>query len=99
MSRRQLYYLFERHGGVASFIRKRRLAACYNQLKEVTEKNAIGSIAYEYGFTNLSSFYRQFQAQYGLRPSEVRSAWLSGHKPGTTKAATFAEWLLGRDED
>lgn len=98
ISRRQLYYLFERQGGVARYIKTRRLAACHRALIRLTEKKLIGSIAYEHGFTNLSLFYRQFQAQYGFTPGEARSAWLNGFKPSEIKARNFAEWMARVDE-
>jgi AraC-like DNA-binding protein len=93
ISRRQLYYLFASHGGVVKFIQDRRLAACYKRIKTLTDGRAIRSVAYEFGFINLSTFYRQFQARYGFRPSEARAAWLSGHRPDATEARSFAEWM------
>jgi AraC-like DNA-binding protein len=98
ISRRQLYYLFEKKGGVKRYITDRRLAACYNALKNGTERKLISSIAYEYGFTNLSSFYRQFHGRYGFRPSEARSAWLDGYRPRKTSTETFADWILRGSE-
>ncbi|PRD40370.1 hypothetical protein C5748_27390 [Phyllobacterium phragmitis] len=97
ISRRQLFYIFEQHGGVMRFITQRRLAACYGALVTSTDKKRIGSVAYEYGFTNLSSFYRQFQARFGFRPSEARSAWLNGHTVRKTTDGSFADWLLRAD--
>lgn len=93
ISRRQLYYLFAPHGGVAKFIQNRRLAACYKRIRTLTDGRAISSVAYEFGFINLSTFYRQFQARYGFRPSEARAAWLSGHRPDATEARSFVEWM------
>ena len=93
ISRRQLYYLFASHGGVAKFIQNCRLAACYKRIKTLTDGSAISSVAYEFGFINLSTFYRQFQARYGFRPSEARAAWLSGHRPDATEARSFVEWM------
>lgn len=93
ISRRQLYYLFTSHGGVVKFIQDRRLAACYKRIKTLTDGRAIRSVAYEFGFINLSTFYRRFQARYGFRPSEARAAWLSGHRPDTAEARSFAEWM------
>jgi AraC-like DNA-binding protein len=98
VSRRQLYYLFEQHGGVATFIRNRRLAACYSALIKSSERKLISQIAYEYGFTNLSSFYRQFNARYGFAPSEARSAWLEGKGAAVSSRGSFADWLLRSDE-
>ena len=93
ISRRQLYYLFAPQGGVTKYIQNRRLAACYNRIKTMTDGGAISSVAYEFGFVNLSTFYRQFQARYGFRPSEARAAWLGGHRPDATKVRSFAEWM------
>ena len=93
ISRRQLYYVFERHGGVMKYITQRRLAACHDALVAQTGNKRISSIAYEYGFTHLSSFYRQFQARYGFRPGEARSAWLDGHASRQMPGDTFADWL------
>lgn len=97
VSRRQLYYLFEQHGGVATFIRNRRLAACYSELTKPNHGKLIGSIAYEYGFTNLSSFHRQFFARYGFSPSEARSAGSSREKTSVAGGGTFVDWLLRAD--
>lgn len=94
LSRRQLYYLFERHGGVATYIRHQRLAACYDALIKSSEKKLISQVAYEYGFTSLSSFCRQFSARYGFAPSETRVAWLSGSRKREEEATTFIDWLL-----
>lgn len=93
VSRRQLFYLFEQQGGVATYIRNRRLAACYSTLAKAEEGRQISAVAYEYGFTNLSSFYRQFAARYGFSPSEARSAPRNGSVP-SSDSGTFVDWLL-----
>src|SRR5690606_24294300 len=58
ISRRQLSSLFEPHGGVANYIRNRRLAACHMALTRSAGREHSGATAYEHGFTNLASFYR-----------------------------------------
>jgi AraC-like DNA-binding protein len=93
ISRRRLYYLFEQYGGVSKYIRTRRLAACYKTLVAVNGDVHIGTVAYNCGFTNLPSFYRQFKEQYGFRPSEARSAHLSGYKADDGDLQTLADWL------
>ncbi len=98
ISRRQLYYLFERHGGVANFIRNRRLAACYNALKRDGERKLVSSIAYEFGFTNSSTFCRQFQSRYGFSPTEARSAWLSRQKTPEEDKGVLSDWLAWLSE-
>jgi AraC-like DNA-binding protein len=94
LSRRNLYYLFEQHGGVAAFIKNRRLAACQRALTKSSERKLISSIAYEYGFTNPSAFSRQFQARYGFSPSEARSAYINGHNAHVVAGNTFVDWLM-----
>ncbi|MBR0556585.1 helix-turn-helix domain-containing protein [Ciceribacter sp. L1K23] len=94
VSRRQLYYLFAEQGGVATYIRNRRLAACYAALSKTSDGRLVSSIAYEYGFTNLSSFYRQFHARYGFSPTEARAAARSGAAPASADTGTFVDWLL-----
>lgn len=98
VSRRQLYYLFEPHGGVARYVRNRRLSACYADLTNVADRRLISSIAYEYGFSNLSSFYRQFHSRYGFSPSEARSAWAAGYTLPASGNGTFVDWLLRAEE-
>jgi AraC-like DNA-binding protein len=98
ISRRKLYYIFEPHGGIMKYISRRRLAACYSALATLAEKQPVGSIAYEYGFKHLSSFYRQFQARYGFPPGEARSAWLNGHTPRETAGSAFIDWLSRADD-
>jgi len=94
VSRRQLYYLFEEQGGVATYIRNRRLAACYAALSKTSDGRLVSSIAYEHGFTNLSSFYRQFQARYGFSPTDARSAARSAAPSKSAKSSSFVDWLL-----
>ncbi|MBX3532129.1 MAG: helix-turn-helix domain-containing protein [Rhizobiaceae bacterium] len=93
ISRRQLSYLFEMHGGIASYIRDRRLATCHKALTTTTRRKYIGAIAYEHGFTNVASFNRQFRAKYGFGPGEARAAWMSGDRPVSAKVTTFGEWM------
>ncbi|QJR19631.1 helix-turn-helix domain-containing protein [Pelagibacterium halotolerans] len=97
VSRRQMFYLFEQHGGVATYVRNRRLAACYSALVRADDGRNISSVAYEFGFTNLSSFYRQFSARFGFSPSEARAAAQYGRPPHSDEA-TFSDWLMRLSE-
>lgn len=94
ISRRQLYYLFERYGGVANFIKQRRLAACCRAISDATDHRLISSIAYSYGYVDSALFSRQFHAEFGFSPTEAREAKLTGHVPLDTPPETFSEWLL-----
>jgi AraC-like DNA-binding protein len=93
ISRRQIYYLFEKHNGVANFIRKRRLAACHNAIANIADHRLIQTIAYKYGFGDPAQFSRQFRREYGYSPSDARHAKLLGHRPDPSRPRTFFEWL------
>lgn len=93
VSRRQLYYLFERHDGVANYIKNRRLAACYAALTRGDTRKMISSIAFDHGFTSLSSFYRLFHKRYGFNPGEARSAWHEGRSSHDGTVTSFGEWM------
>lgn len=99
VSRRKLYYLFQRHGGVAAFIRNRRLAACYEALTKSCERKLVGRVAGEYGFANASAFSRQFQQRYGFSPHEARSGHLDTSSAPVTTSDTFVDWLLRAEAD
>ncbi|MDH6264817.1 AraC-like DNA-binding protein [Rhizobium sp. SG_E_25_P2] len=99
VSRRQLFYLFETQGGVATYVRNRRLAACYSILSKTSDGRLVSSIAYEYGFTNLSSFNRQFHARYGFSPTEARAAARAGFSPQSAAPTSFVDWLLRKSEN
>jgi transcriptional regulator GlxA family with amidase domain len=72
-SRRKLYHLFERYGGVAHYIRSRRLAACHAAIVDPLETRQIYTIAYDHGFTDPAVFSRLFRAEFGYSPSEARN--------------------------
>ncbi|KQW24224.1 hypothetical protein ASE36_21425 [Rhizobium sp. Root274] len=94
MSRRKLYYLFERRGGVARYIRRRRLLACHDAIVDAADHRFVSTIAYEYGFTNAAQFSRNFLAEFGYSPTEAREFNLCGYRPIEKAPATFTEWLL-----
>ncbi|EEE35448.1 putative transcriptional regulator [Rhodobacteraceae bacterium KLH11] len=71
VSRRTLYNIFEEYGGVAKYIKTARLQACYKALSNNNDQKYVSTIAYQYGFTNISLFSRQFKEQYGFSPRET----------------------------
>lgn len=97
LSRRTLYYLFENHGGVATFIRNRRLAASRNSLARSSERKLISSVAYEYGYSDPAVFSRHFRQRYGFNPSEARAAHLAGEFTPVKPGGTFVDWLMRSD--
>lgn len=100
LSRRQLYYLFERIGGVSSYIRSRRLLAFHEAIVDPAESRPIHTVASCFGFHDAALFSRQFKAQFGYSPKEAREAKLSGYAPLAVPPQSVAEWLGQiRDKD
>ena len=86
LSRTRLYELFERRGGIARYIRDRRLRRA---LLALTDRGArdrpIYDIALASGFTSDAAFSRQFRRQFGMAPNDVRRGGL-----GTVAGAAAA---------
>jgi AraC-like DNA-binding protein len=99
ISRRQIYYLFERHSGVANFIRKRRLAVCHDAIANMADHRLIQTIAYKYGFADPAQFSRQFRREYGYSPTEARQAKLLVHGAGPSRPRNFSEWINQVQDD
>lgn len=100
MSRSTLYRVFEPVGGVAGYIRRRRLTRAALALAAPENgRRKIAEIAFEHGFANEATFSRAFRATFGLSPraARARSAafWnLPGRTSGTpTDAPEFARWM------
>jgi AraC-like DNA-binding protein len=99
LSRASLYRLFEPVGGVASYIRTRRLARARRELTAPgLEDRRIGPIAYRAGFQSIPAFNRAFRAAYGQTPRSTRSttrgaATVALKKP-RGKMGILARWLL-----
>ena len=72
MSQRQLHLVFEPSGtSFSRYVLRRRLEECRavliaNPARPVTD------IAFGWGFSSLASFYRAFQAAFGMAPSQLR---------------------------
>lgn len=76
LSRSALYRLFEPIGGIADYIRERRLKLAYLKLTSVgSSRGSVAKLAYTTGFSSENAFSRAFQQRFGLRPSEaIRNA-------------------------
>lgn len=73
ISRSRLYRLLEGQGGVARYIQRQRLDACYADLANPADTRPIAVIAECYGFSDPSSFSRAFRREFSLTPSDVRN--------------------------
>lgn len=107
VSRSGLYRLFAPLGGVAEYIRRRRLARACRDLAEGGGRAArISDIAYRYGYASPASFATAFRAEFGLSPADVKAgARPEGLSPALPAPAAlpgggwddFYEWVLMLD--
>jgi AraC-like DNA-binding protein len=98
VSRATLYRLFAPLGGIAVFIRKKRLARALLDLQNPNIKRLkISDIAARNGFSSVVSFSRAFHAEYGAKPSEVRREPAVAkdimQKTRNTTNMPFSDWL------
>jgi len=97
LSRASLYRLFEPLGGVAGYVRKRRLDRAYQEITAPGFANRrIGPIAYRLGFKNVSAFNRVFRETYGVSPGQARATALKGFSGVLLRAETAGGDSLGR---
>jgi AraC-like DNA-binding protein len=97
LSRASLYRLFEPVGGVACYIRTRRLVRARNELTAPgLQDRRIGPIAYRAGFQSIPAFNRAFREAYGESPriarkTEAPSALLTAPRG---RMGVLTRWLL-----
>ncbi len=72
ISRTRLYELFASSGGVANYIRRRRLSTVHAILFDPSNSQRIAEVAYAFGFESAANFSRAFTQQFGYSPSNVR---------------------------
>jgi AraC-like DNA-binding protein len=72
LSRPTLYRLFEPEGGLAAYIRNRRLREAADELHRHPHR-AIVEVAYGWGFNSASDFSRAFRRAYEMSPSDFRA--------------------------
>lgn len=72
LSRTSVYSLFEHEGGLAAYIRSRRLRAAASELVRFPHL-AVKDIAFGLGFNNASSFTRAFRRAYDMAPQDLHA--------------------------
>lgn len=85
MSRSSVYRLFESEGGLANYIRRRRLLHAFSLLVSPPPEGRLRilDVAVECGFSSDMVFARAFRKMFSLTPSAVRSmAALQTPEPG-----------------
>jgi AraC-like DNA-binding protein len=97
LSRASLYRLFEPVGGVASYVRSRRLNRARTELQlPGFENRRIGPIAYQSGFKSVTAFNRAFMEAYGHTPREARRKRINCAAPVVHAWDTTSFGALGR---
>lgn len=99
VSRRTLYYLFEDRGGLATFIRTRRLESCHRALECASEHRLISTVAYKHGFSDPASFSRAFRAHFGYSPRDARHARADALVPSCEPPKSLTQWLRVKEMD
>jgi AraC-like DNA-binding protein len=96
VSRSILYRTFAPDGGVARFVRQRRLERVRHALRRQGETRSIATLAYAYGFTSEHHFNRTFRDAFGRPPGQFRTD-LNRRRNEARKdqspATVLGEWL------
>ena len=73
LSRASVYRVFDKHGGVAAYIRNVRLDRAFDQIRKAPHhKEKLNVLALKFGFTNGDTFARAFEQRFGIRPLALR---------------------------
>ncbi len=79
ISRTRLYELFEMSGGVANYIRRRRLSAAHAMLADPSDNRKIAEVGLAIGFDSAANFSRAFTQQFGYSPSNIHKRASADH--------------------
>ncbi len=97
VSRTKLYELFEAYGGVAAYVRERRMRRALLSLANHRMRHRpIYDIALASGYTSDTAFSRAFRSKYGVSPRDVRKDGVS--RPSAARASDgvdrrYERWL------
>ena len=73
ISVRTLHLAFEPTGtSFAEHVTRRRLQECRTALERPTATRSITDVAFAWGFSNLTTFYRAFHREFGMAPGQLR---------------------------
>jgi AraC-like DNA-binding protein len=91
-----LFRIFEREGGVANYVRDRRLLRVHALLAAPDQRRYLSRIAEDHGFTSATHFSRAFRAKFGYAPRKVqgpvRAAVTARAVAVKPDAAAFERW-------
>jgi len=90
ISERQLHLLFEPTGtSFSRHVLRRRLEECRASLV-ANPARPVTDIAFAWGFNSMATFYRSFQAAFGMAPGDLREAERAAGSPLIGFAKPFA---------
>lgn len=96
MSRATLYRLFQPLGGVAAFVRERRLARVHSALLDPTHQHHLGRLAETYGFASAAQMGRAYKSRYGMSPRDaITPASYHSDDRQSGEQPTFRQWMRG----
>lgn len=96
MSRAKLYRMFEPVGGIAQYIRDRRLRRAMLELRDAEFRHhPIYEIALRAGFASETTFGRAFRQRYGVTPRDARQQAIDPRPTATGDGPDrrYEEWL------
>lgn len=97
VSRSKLYALFDSFGGVAAYVRERRLRRALLILTDPAQaRRPIYDIALDCGYGSDTAFSRAFRARYGVSPADARQSGAVPPQPGedgTGLDRRYERWL------
>lgn len=91
-SRSTLYRVFAPLGGIAAYIRDRRLDAACALLCDGAGPHRLAEVAERVGFADTAGFARAFRKRFGLPPGQIRRRADPPMMQGLTARATFDRW-------
>lgn len=95
LSRATLYRHFPTSGGVAGFIRQRRLLAAYSDLKLMAgRRGAVRDVSDRWGFYDSAHFYRAFRRTFEANPVEIKKLPQLRHREPVTPGELLRGWQM-----
>lgn len=83
LSRATLYRLFRRHGGLANYLRRRRLDRVRTALADPLNRRPFADLAHAAGFASESHAARLFHDAFAIRARDFRAAAIARSDDGT----------------
>jgi AraC-like DNA-binding protein len=87
VSRASLYRLFEPLGGVAAYVKERRLERIRELILSSDDKPRFAGLAESHGFSSAAHFSQAFRERFGCTPGEVREQRDQGSPDASPAAA------------